>query len=249
MARDKLSLNSLMEASRGRAQFSGHGNAKGARGHISNSDRSNCELLGETGQVYVVNPKAEGFEKIRIGGSWQNVVMEEANFFQRLFGKVVKAGVDLDLGCLYELENGERGAVQAFGEMFGSFEGAPYIQLSGDDRTGCDDDDDDGEDETLRVNGREWHKIRRILIYFYIYDGANCWSEVRPEVIIRVPGEPEMVITPHTYESHLAVCAVAGIENLRGGIKITNYTEYYPGHAEMDRAHGYGLHWEDGKKS
>jgi tellurite resistance protein TerA len=249
MARDKLSNDSMAEATRSRAKFSGHGNAKGAAGYISDTDDTGCSRLGNTGQTLVIDPRAEGFKKIRIGGAWQNIVLEEAGFFSKLLKKVRKQGVDLDIGCLYELQNGERGAIQAFGEMFGDYEAAPYIALSGDDRTGDDHDDDDGEDEVLTVNGAHWNDIRRMLIYFYIYDGASSWAEIKPQVQIRVPGEQPMVITPHTYKSELAVCAVAGIENQRGGIKVTNYTEYYPGHAEMDRAHGYGLEWDDGEKS
>lgn len=249
MAKDKLSNNSLLEATRGRAKFSGHGAAKGAAGHLSDTDDTGCMRLGSTGQSLIVDPHEDGFEKIRIGGAWQNLVVQQGGFFSRLLKKARRQGVDLDIGCLYELQNGERGAVQAFGELFGDFDAAPYISLSGDDRTGDDHDDDDGEDEVLRVNGRHWNDIRRLLVYFYIYDGASSWAEVRPQVQIRIPGEKPFLVTPHTYESELAVCAVAGLENVRGGIKLTNFTEYYPGHAEMDRAHGFGLEWADGEKS
>lgn len=49
--------------------------------------------------------------------------------------------------------------------------------------------------------------------------------------------------------SELNVCVIAGLENVRNGIKLSHYTEYYPGHAEMDRAFGYGLQWDDGEKA
>lgn len=249
MAQDKLSNQSLIEATRSRAKFSGHGNARGAAGYVSDTDNTGCQILGTTGQTLVVDPLPGGYERIRIGGAWQNIQVQEAGFFGKLFKRMRKQGVDLDIGCLYELQNGDRGAIQAFGEMFGSYKTAPYIQLSGDDRTGDDHDDDDGEDEVLLVNGKHWNDIKRMLIYFYIYDGATNWAQIRPQVQIRIPGQEAMVINPHTYESQLAVCAVAGIENQRSGIKLTNYTEYFPGHAEMDRAHGYGLDWEDGEKA
>ena len=258
MAEDNLSNKSLLEATRSRAKFSGHGSAKGAAGELSDTDDNGCSVLGASGQNLVVDPGPQEFEKIRIGGAWQNVraaEVEKASFFKMIMGKARAAaagrriGVDLDIGCLYELQNGDRGAIQAFGEMFGAYNEPPYIKLSGDDRSGDDDDDDDGEDEVMLVNGRHWNDIRRLLVYFYIYDGAASWAEVKPEVRIRVPGEPPMVIRPHTYKSELLVCAVAGMENVRGGIKVTNFTEYFPGHAEMDRAHGYGLEWDDGQKS
>src|SRR5690606_40105293 len=45
-------------------------------------------------------------------------------------------GVDLDLGCLYELADGSKGVIQALGNSFGALNTPPYIHLDGDDRTG-----------------------------------------------------------------------------------------------------------------
>ncbi len=248
MAENKSSANSLIEANRWRSEFSGHGSAKGAAGFISDTDDNACNFLGTTGQVEIFNPRAGGYDKIRIGAAWRNIQVEQAGFFGRLFKKARRVGVDLDIGCLYELQNGHRGCIQAFGNMFGAYDGEPYINLSSDDRTGCDHDDDGGEDEILSVNGKKWPEIKRILIYLYIYDGAINWAEVQPQIQVRVPDEKPVVVTLHTDRSELAVCVAAGIENVRNGMRVTNYTEYYPGHAEMDRAHGFGIDWEDGVK-
>ncbi len=249
MSRDSSSQDSLMEATRSRAKFSGHGKAKGAAGYVSDTDDDAYGFLGTTGQHEIINPQKDGFEKIRIGAAWQNIIVEEAGFFGKLLKKATKQGVDLDLGCLYELQDGRRGAIQAFGEMHGSYNEEPYISLTDDDRTGDDDDDDDGEDEIIFVNGAKWPEIKRLLIYLYIYDGANDWAQIQPQIQIRVPGEKPMIVTLHTHKSELSLCAVAGLENVRNGIKLVNYTEYYPGHAEMDRAYGFGLEWADGEKS
>ena len=48
----------------------------------------------------------------------------------------VSKGVDLDLGCLYELADGRKGVIQALGNAFGSLNRRPWILLDGDDRTG-----------------------------------------------------------------------------------------------------------------
>jgi len=248
MSRENLSQDALAEANRYRAKYSGHGNAKGAAGYISDTDDNAYNFLGTTGQVEVFNPQPGGFGKIRIGAAWQNMVVQQAGFFGKLFKKARKQGVDLDLGCLYELQDGSRGCLQAFGKTYGAYNAAPYIRLSGDDRTGDDDDDDDGEDEIMRINGQKWPEIKKMLVYLYIYGGANHWAEIKPQLQIRVPNEKPMIVTLHTYESPLCICAVAGLENVRGGIRLKNYTEYYPGHAELDRAFGFGIEWADGQK-
>lgn len=238
----------LAEATRYRANFSGHGSAKGAAGYVSDTDDDSYSFLGETGQTAIVNPREEGFKKIRIGAAWHTLQVDQEGFFGKLFKLKKQKGVDLDLGCLYELRDGSRGCVQAFGDFYGAFKKPPYMRLSGDDRTGDDADDDDGEDEVMMVNGQKWSEFKRILIYIYIYGGAANWAQIRPQIQVRVPGEKPMIANPHTFESKLCICAVSGLENVREGIRMTNYTEYFPGHAEMDRAFGFGLEWEDGQK-
>jgi tellurite resistance protein TerA len=245
--RDKqTSKDSIMEASRWRSEKSRHGGA-GAQGFISPYDTDQAmAFLSAPGQTAIVNPPEGGLPNFEIGIAWDNVpVAQEHNPFKRLFKKkVLKLGVDLDLGCLYELKNGERGGMQAFGEVHGALEESPYIFLTGDERRG----DQAGLDERIYVNGAHWNDIERIMIYVYIYGGAQNWSSVKPQIQVRVPGEQPMIVTLNARKTEMAVCAVAGLENVRGGIKLTSYIEYFPGHAEMDRAFGYGLEWETGKK-
>lgn len=242
----KNSQSSILDANRDRAEKSRYGGL-GAAGYISRHDnRQSGTFLTKPGEVAIVNPPAGGLPDFNIGVAWDNIpVAGEANPIKRFFKKnVVKAGVDIDLGCLYELRNGSRGGMQAFGDMHGSLEQEPYIYLTGDERRG----DRAGPDETILVSGARWHEIERILIYVYIYDGAQDWAAVRPQVQVRVPGEEPMVVTLNARRSEMSLCAVAGIESVRGGIKMTSYLEYFPGHAEMDRAFGFGLAWEGGSK-
>ena len=51
MARDKSSQDSLMNATRSRASFSGHGSALGAKGYVSDTDDNSYHFLGATGQT------------------------------------------------------------------------------------------------------------------------------------------------------------------------------------------------------
>lgn len=243
MSRDTVSTDSLHEATRSRAKFSGHGNAKGAAG-FSTDDEAIGGFLRETGETAIVNPRQEGFTQIRIGAAWDNVQVEKAGFFTKLLKKATQQGVDLDLGCLYELQNGKRGAIQAFGELYGDYDQPPFIRHSGDERTG----DKEGDDEYIEINGAQWSEIKKILIYVYIYDGVPDWKSLRPRIGVMVEGEAPLVAEPSIHDSKLSVCVVAGLENVRSGIKMTNYTEYFPGHAEMDRAFGFGLKWADGAK-
>lgn len=241
----KTSYHSLTEANRDRAKFSGHGDALGAAGVKQEScDPDSSTHLRKSGECLAITPGEGGFKYILVGAAWENIAAKKSGFFSKAAKKALKIGVDLDVGCLYELQDGTRGAVQAFGEKFGDFDQPPYMALSGDERTG----EAKGYDEYVQINGAHWDKIKRILVYFYIYSGAPNWAEINPKIILDVPGEEDLVVTLETHNDALAVCAVGGLENVRNGIKLTNYTEYFPGHAEMDRAFGFGLEWADGKK-
>lgn len=237
---------SLEEANRDRALRSGHGGL-GAAGYISEADKHQSRaFLSSPGEVVVVDPPPGGLPHFQIAVAWDNLAVENApgpisRFFRK---KVLQRGVDLDLGCLYELKNGVRGGLQAFGNMHGALESEPYIALSRDERTG----DRQGPDEVIVVNGAHWDEIKKILIYVYIYDGARNWASVRPQMQVRVPGEQPMIVTLNAAKSKMPVCAVAGIESVRSGIRMSSYLEYFPGHAEMDRAFGFGLEWESGAK-
>lgn len=236
------------------------------------------DFLSKPGQTAIVNPTKDGIADFEIGLAWDNVKTaqnqgakkpkKKVGFFDKLFGNDLKReaeerkarrnntaekkfytrktsnGVDLDVGCLYELKNGKKGAIQAFGEMFGKHDEEPYIELSGDERTG----ESDGEDELIRVNGKKWDEFKRIIIYVYIYGGADNWSEIQPQIQVRVPGEKPMIVSLSAKRDEFDLCAVARLENVRRGIKMTNLLEYFPGHAAMDRAFGFGLKWEDGQK-
>lgn len=240
------SQNSINEANRNRAEFSRHGGI-GAAGFISPYDaHQEGKFLSKPGEISVVNPPDGGMTDFAIGVAWDNIAVEkETSLLKRFFKKeIVKAGVDIDLGCLYELKNGQRGAMQAFGDEHGAYDAPPYIFLSGDERRG----DRQGPDETIRVNGAHWDEIERILIYVYIYGGAQNWDAIKPQIQVRVPPEQPMVVTLNARKVEKVLCAVAELSNIRGGIRMASVLEYFPGHAEMDRAFGYGLEWESGKK-
>ena len=151
--------------------------------------------------------------------------------------------MDLDLGCLFELAGGRPGAVQALGKHFGDFHYAPWIELTGDDRSG-----QVREGETLRINGRHWLSIRRVLVFASIYDGAPNWAATDAQITVRVPGQSDIVVELDEYSRYHRVCAVASIENVGGTVRITKHVTFHADEEMLDHAYGYGLRWTAGSK-
>ncbi len=184
--------------------------------------------------------RAQGFGEVIINLNWNQGRPSGKGFLARLTGS---SGIDLDLGCLYKLRNGQVGAVQALGNAFGSLSQAPYIQLMGDDRTGAA-----AQGEFLHINGRQWDAIDRILVYAFIYQGVPNWSATDAVITIRSPDQPTLEVRLDSHRNDQNMCALALLENDRGNIKVTKLIEYFRDHAVMDKAHGFGLRWVAGRK-
>lgn len=155
-----------------------------------------------------------------------------------------ESAVDLDLGCLYELKDGRKGSVQALGGNFGTLESFPYIALDADDRTG-----DNSGGENLRVNGAEISQFRRILVYTFIYEGIANWQDADGVAAVRCPGNPDVIVKLDDYNTSERMCAIAMMENAGDHtLSVEKLVKFFEGHAEMDKAYGWGLRWIKGKK-
>ncbi len=245
MPQEEISQSGIAKANKDQSKFSGHGRARGAAGFLDPQDQnSNVDYLGKRGDTLALTPGPDGFGPITIAAAWDCQTNEATSIVGKFLKLKNKQEIDLDLGCLYEMQDGHRGAVQSLGNLRGNFNEMPYLNLSHDEQTG----DKAGDDEWIRVNGAKWPQIKRLLFYVYIYKGASNWSEFRPQIQLRIPGQKPMVVTISSSNENMDICAIAGIENVRNGIKLTNYTEYFPGQAEMDRAFGFGIEWAEGSK-
>ncbi|MBK1717660.1 TerD family protein [Thiocystis violacea] len=178
--------------------------------------------------------------EILINLNWKTVQSPKKGFLGGLMGS---NRTDLDVGCLYDLANGEKSAVQALGDTFGDYHRSPYIGLDADDRTGAS-----AGGENLRINGQHWDKIRRVLVYAFIYEGAPNWAEAEALITIKTPGQPEIEVRLDSHRNDRPMCAIALLENQGGAVKITKLVDYHRGHMDMDQAYHWGLEWVRGSK-
>lgn len=181
--------------------------------------------------------------EININLNWNQTSGEKPKgFFGSMFGG--SSAIDLDLGCLYELKNGQKGCVQALGNSFGSLQREPFITLDGDDRTGSN-----SNGENLRVNGNMVHEFKRILVYTFIYEGAANWQQANGVVTVRCPGSQDIIVRMDEYNTVQKMCAIALLENVNNeNLSIEKVVRFFNGHEDMDRAFGWGMRWTAGRK-
>lgn len=190
------------------------------------------------GQKVNLVKRGSSLGEIVINLNWSQP-QQKSGFFNRFTNR----GIDLDLACLFELRDGTIGAIQALGNHFGELNYPPYIALDGDDRTG-----EVAAGETIRVNGKYADKIRRILIYTFIYSGAANWEEAKGVVTVTCPGSPELIVRMDEYGSKKHTCAIALLENVGGTFSVEKIVEFFNDSEQMDKAFDWGLRWTVGRK-
>ncbi|MFP4975043.1 TerD family protein [Paenibacillus sp. CN-4] len=150
-----------------------------------------------------------------------------------LFGRSRK--LEIELGCLYELRDGSKSVVQAIGSAFGNYASPPYIQLERSGRNGG---------EELRINGGQAARVRRVLVFAYIYEGATQWSSAGAVLTLRAGDGSEAAIRLDTHDDRKGMCAVAMLSSTSPEtFRVERLVQYYAGHREMDQAYQWGLRW------
>lgn len=184
---------------------------------------------------------ASGLGEILVNLNWNSTPVNKG-FLSSPFGG--SSGIDLDLGCLYELKDGKKGTVQALGNAFGSLANPPYIALDGDDRTGAS-----AAGENLRIDGNHISDIKRILVYTFIYEGVANWQQADATVTIKYPGAEDIVVKMDTFNTQNKMCGLALFENVNDEtFSVEKIVQFYPGHQALDQAFHWGLRWVAGRK-
>ncbi len=169
---------------------------------------------------------------------------EQPRGFLKRVAAAASPGIDLDLGCLFEMSDGRKGVIQALGNQFGSLEAPPYIFLDGDDRAGTN-----ANGENLYVNLAHARELRRVLVFACIYEGASAFDQANGVVTLTpTTGAPIEVRLDET-AGRSRMCAVALLDNTGGELVVRREVRYVDGAQDvLDRTYGWGMDWTPGRK-
>ena len=195
----------------------------------------------QKGQKVSLTKDNAGLGQVVVGLGWDEA-KKSGGLLGGLFGG--GQGIDLDLGCLFELKDGRKGVVQALGNAFGSLTQPPFIALDGDDRTGAVT-----TGENLRIDGNKIALFKRILVYTFIYEGVANWKQADATVTIKYPGAEDLIVKMDTYDSNDRMCGLVLLENVNDEtFSVEKIVQFYTGHPALDAAYHWGLRWQAGKK-
>ncbi|MGJ1405531.1 stress protein [Sphingobacterium siyangense] len=172
-----------------------------------------------------------------------------------IFGSLFSKDIDLDLGCFYELNNGEKTVID--GLQFsggkggtkdrltrqGRYVAEPWIWHTGDDRGSSS-----GSGENIIVNPAGLKDLKRMVIYCFIYEGAARWQETNGVVTVKVPGNAEIEVQMGAQSSHSKFCAIAEILFSQNSITVRKLVTFHNSHGDCDKAYRWGMQWTAGSK-
>ena len=184
---------------------------------------------------------------LRVNLRWTSVAGAGAAGRRNLFPRRTEplasrpnGNVDLDLGCLYQFTDGQKGVIQAVGQRTGDYARPPYIRLDRDDRFGSE------AGENLFINMDQNAHFERILVFVMVKSGTDDLTTCNTSVTFYPTAGPAMEVPlngptglPKTHS-----CAVAQIKRQGAEIVVHPELKYFTGYqSEIDTAFGWGLRW------
>jgi tellurite resistance protein TerA len=154
--------------------------------------------------------------------------------------------LDLDLGALYEFTDGSKGVVQALGNAFSArlADGSEVIRLDGDDRSGTN-----AAGENMSINLAYANRIKRILVFALIYEGAANWAAADGVVTLYPASGPQVEVRLDEARDGARICGIAMLEGRDGDLSVRREVNYIDGgQRALDDAYGWGMRWTAGRK-
>jgi tellurite resistance protein TerA len=177
---------------------------------------------------------------LRVNLNWNARPQGGGGFFRR------PTQLDLDLGCLYEFSDGTKGVVQALGNAFRATDrsGRQLISLDGDDRSGSV-----ATGENLSIDLSDVARIKRVLVFALIYEGAANWAAADGIATLYPVGAAPIEVRLDDPRDGARICAIAMLENHGGELVVRREVNYIDGaQRALDEAYGWGMSWTPGRK-
>lgn len=142
--------------------------------------------------------------------------------------------LELALGCLYELTDGSRGAVQAW-DSNGAYDRAPWLELVS---VGAGL----SNERKLVLNGEYLHLIRRLALYAFIPFEAPNWKGAVVELELAAAGHKPVSVAVNYARDGFGLLGLVNLSG-EGGLGLAWSGQAYLGHQDLDRDLGWDLAW------
>lgn len=208
------------------------------------------EKQGDTHRIDLKKQDNSATKEIIINLNWNQ--LQQSGWSKFFNGD---QSIDLDLGCWYELHNGDKSCID--GLQFAKGQGGnknqltrqgcyaqkPWIWHTGDDRSGA------GSGENILINPQGIADIKRITIYCFIYEGVAKWADTNAIVAIKIPNNPDVIVEMGRQSATRKFCAIAEISfGTDNSMTVKKTVTFHDGHGDCDKVYNWGMQWKAGSK-
>lgn len=216
-----------------------------------NLQKVTLEKQGDSHSIDLTKQSDIISKEIIVNLNWSQATKK--GFFSSIFSN--NPEIDLDLGCFYELHNGDKTVID--GLQFSKGQGGPKNVMSRQGRytntpwiwhTGDDRGQSVGSGENIIINPLGIKDIKRVVVYCFIYEGVARWEETNAVVTVKVPGNPVVEVEMGRQSSLNNFCAIAELLFSPTSINVKKLVTFHNSHGECDKKYNWGLKWTSGSK-
>ncbi len=160
---------------------------------------------------------------------------------QRSVSAGLRRSTDLHLGALWEMNDGQSGAVQTLGDGTTAAPGygSTVLRLGGRSET---------EGQTLTVALRAVGDLKRLLLYAYAISGRPEWDALAPLLAATLRGGISVEMRLDAAPPGAGTCALLSLHRVGGVLVVRREAEFFPGQQQqVAEAYGWDLPWASGR--
>jgi tellurite resistance protein TerA len=118
------------------------------------------------------------------------------------------------------------------------------IRLDGDDRSGAN-----SAGENLVIDLAYADRIKRVLVFALIYEGAANWAAADGVVTLYQPSGPEIEVRLDDPRDGARICGVALLSGGGSELTVRREVNYVTGgQRALDEVYDWGMNWTVGRK-
>ena len=160
---------------------------------------------------------------------------------QRSVQAGLRRSTDVHLGALWEMNDGQSGAVQTLGDGATAAPGygSTVLRLGGRSET---------EGQTLTVALRQVGDLKRLLVYAYAISGQPEWDALAPLLSLTLRGGISVEMRLDQAPPGAGTCAIASVHRVGGVLVVRREAEFLAGQQQqVAEAYGWDLPWASGR--
>lgn len=193
-------------------------------------------LLNDTTPAVRIGGEQATSGSLQLALTWSTLPTD-----QRSVQAGLRRSTDVHLGALWEMNDGQSGAVQTLGDGASAAPGygSTVLRLGGRSET---------EGQTLTVALRAVGDLKRLLLYAYAISGQPEWDALAPLLALTLRGGISVQMRLDAAPPGAGTCALLSLHRVGGVLVVRREAQFLQGQQQqVAEAYGWDLPWASGR--